>query len=192
VSEVTETANLASSYCPRCDPERDPSREILTVRWCHEHQPTCEGADDERANVGRVALGSAGEANADTNRPWCELVHRAGRSKPPGSRGETHRMGTTLVSGVARGVAVGALAVVLTLDASIQEFAELVSLSDDARRERFHLPPACAPIISAVKPAVPNSSRLTVFVECSTPTTAPPSPIEPTSWTNESVTGPVS
>ncbi len=89
-----------------------------------------------------------------------------------------------MASGVARGVAVGALAIVLALDASMQEFAELVSLSDDARRERFHLPPACTPIIGAVKPAVPNSSRLIVVVGCSAPTT-PSSPIKPTSWTSK-------
>lgn len=84
-------------------------------------------------------------------------------------------------SGAAKGVAVGALALVLTLETSTQEFAALVSLSDEARRERFQLPPACTPIISAVKPAVPTAGRLTVIVECSAPTT--PSPIEPTSWT---------
>ena len=65
-----------------------------------------------------------------------------------------------MLIGVAKGVAVGALALVLTLDASVQEFAELVSMPDDARRERFHLPSACTPIVSAVKPAGPNSSRL--------------------------------
>jgi hypothetical protein len=77
---------------------------------------------------------------------------------------------------------VAALALVLTLDASVQEFAELVSLSDEARRERFQLPPACTPIIGAVKPAVPNSSRVTVIVDCSAGTIAPSSPIEPVSW----------
>jgi hypothetical protein len=82
---------------------------------------------------------------------------------------------------VTKGLAVGVLALVLTLDASVQEFAELVSLSDEARRERFHLPPACMPIIGAVKPAVPNSSRLTIFVNCSDETIAPSSPIEPAS-----------
>ena len=81
----------------------------------------------------------------------------------------------------AKGITVGALALVLTLDASFQEFAELVSLSDDARRERFHLPPACTPIVSAVKPASPNLSRLTVFVECNTWTPTPSAPIEPAS-----------
>ena len=87
-----------------------------------------------------------------------------------------------MLIGVAKGVALGALALVLTLDASVQEFAEIVSLSDEARRERFHLPPACTPIVSAMKPAAPNSSRLTIFVDCSTWTTAPSSPIEPASW----------
>ena len=78
------------------------------------------------------------------------------------------------------GSAVGVLA--LVLDASVQDFAELVSLPDDARRERFHLPPACTPIVSAVKPTGANSSRLTVFVDCSDGTTATSSPIEPAFW----------
>src|SRR5256885_5446069 len=81
VSELTDTPNLASSYCPRCEPERDPVREILTVCWCDEHRPTCEGADDARAIVGGGVLASTGEVNAATNRPWCELVHRAVRSE---------------------------------------------------------------------------------------------------------------
>lgn len=82
--------------------------------------------------------------------------------------------------GLAKAVIVGAL--LLTLDASIQEFAELVSLSASARRERFHLPPACTPVISAVRPAAPNASRLVVFVDCGATPTVPSSPIEPTSW----------
>jgi len=82
---------------------------------------------------------------------------------------------------VAKGFAIGVLALALTLDASVQEFAELVSLSDEARRERFHLPPACTPIIGAVKPAGPNSSRVTVIVDCGVETIAPSSPIAPAS-----------
>lgn len=86
-----------------------------------------------------------------------------------------------MLIGVAKGVTVGALALVLTLDASVQEFAELVSLPDDARRERFHLPPARTPIIGAVKPEVPNSSRVTVIVDCGAETIAPSSTIAPAS-----------
>ena len=80
---------------------------------------------------------------------------------------------------------VGALAFVLTLDTSTQEFAELISLSDDARRERFRLPPTCTPIVSAVKPAALSGSRLTVFVDCRDPLTVPSSPMKPASWRNE-------
>jgi len=90
-----------------------------------------------------------------------------------------------MLIGVAKGVTVGALALVLTLDASVQEFAELVSLPDHARRERFQLPSACTPIVSAVKPAGPTSSRLTVFVDCSDGTTVTSSPIEPASLTDK-------
>jgi hypothetical protein len=86
-----------------------------------------------------------------------------------------------MLTRVAKGLAVSVLALVLTLDASIQEFAELVSLSDEARRERFHLSPACTPIIGAVMPAIPNSSRVTVFVNCSGEPTAPSPLIEPAS-----------
>lgn len=77
VSELTETPNCSVAYCPGCDPWRDPVQEILTVSWCDEHRPTCGGPDDERANVGGMILGSAAEAEAVTNRPWCEFVHRA-------------------------------------------------------------------------------------------------------------------
>src|SRR5215470_20244343 len=89
------------------------------------------------------------------------------------------------VVGFVRGVVVGVLALVLTLNASVQEFIELISLSDDGRRERLRLPPGCTPIISAVKPAAQNASRLTVLVDCRTPPTVPSSPVKPASWRNE-------
>ena len=89
-----------------------------------------------------------------------------------------------MLIGVAKGITLGALALVLTLDASVQEFAELVSLPDDERRERFHLSSTCTPIVSAVKREDPNSTRLTVFVECSAGTAATSSLIEPASWTD--------
>ena len=87
--------------------------------------------------------------------------------------------------GVAKGMAIGALALVLTLDASVQEFVELIALSDDARRERFDLPSSCIPIISAVRAAAPSASRLVVFVDCTALTTGSSSPIESTSWNDK-------
>jgi len=76
VSELAETPNLAASYCPGCAPERDPIEEILAVRWCDTHQPAVGGLDDETATVSQATAYPSGEAEAATNRPWCELVHR--------------------------------------------------------------------------------------------------------------------
>ena len=76
VSELAETPDLAASYCPGCAPERDPIEEILAVRWCDVHQPAVGGLDDERATVSTDTLCSSVDAEAATNRPWCELVHR--------------------------------------------------------------------------------------------------------------------
>jgi hypothetical protein len=86
-----------------------------------------------------------------------------------------------MLTRVTTSVAVGVLAIVLTLDASMEEFTELVSLSDDARRERFNLAPACLPIVSAVKAAESGPGRVTVFVDCRA-WTPQPSAIEPSSW----------
>jgi hypothetical protein len=83
---------------------------------------------------------------------------------------------------VVKGCAVGALALVLILDASVQEFAELVSLSSNARRERFNLPAACTPTVSAVKSTGPSSSRLTVFVDCGAGTARDSQSGDPVSW----------
>jgi hypothetical protein len=71
-------------YCPGCQPQADPIREILVQHWCEAHAPTLNGADD-------TAVGSTGEpggrdesAGCD-NRRWCELFHgRAQRSDAGG------------------------------------------------------------------------------------------------------------
>lgn len=77
MSEINETPSLASAYCPGCEPTRDPLKEILVVQWCVHHQPSFESPDDERATLGRGVLNSMGEAEGDSNRVWCELLHRS-------------------------------------------------------------------------------------------------------------------
>src|SRR5262249_12130092 len=80
---------LSSLYCPGCDRERDPLREILTVHWCDAHRPRSDGVDDRRTTLGRRELSAFPDAEAETNRLWCELFHRtlnqskrARRSRP--------------------------------------------------------------------------------------------------------------
>ena len=71
-------------YCPGCEPETDPMRELLEQRWGPTHAPAWDGADDLLVAAAARPGGSA-EAGGEDNRRWCELIHRAP------SRGVTHR-----------------------------------------------------------------------------------------------------
>ena len=73
-------------YCPGCEPETDPMRELLELRWCPSHAPAWDGTDDILVAATSRAGGSA-EAGGEDNRRWCELIHR----ESPSARGVTHR-----------------------------------------------------------------------------------------------------
>ena len=61
-------------YCPTCEPETDPTRELVELRWCPTHTPAWGGTDD--LLVAASALpGGSGEAGGEDNRRWCELIH---------------------------------------------------------------------------------------------------------------------
>lgn len=70
--------------------------------------------------------------------------------------------------GVARASFV-ALLLLLTLEMSASEFAELQSLSDEGRRARLGLPDGCTPGISAMRPAVARFRQLIVLIACKSP-----------------------
>lgn len=71
---LTDTPVVARSYCPGCEPDTDPVREILDVRWCDAHTPARDGPDDAVVASDAYLSGSA-EAGGDVNRRWCELLH---------------------------------------------------------------------------------------------------------------------
>jgi hypothetical protein len=103
-NDSTHISFLSSLYCPGCDTERDPLREILTVHWCDAHRPRSDGLDDRRTTLGRSELCAFPDAEADTNRLWCELLHRtlnrskpARRSRPP-SRTPGRQPGRALIT----------------------------------------------------------------------------------------------
>ena len=75
MAELDDSPTIAFAYCPACDPERDPIRELLTVH-CLAHEPKSDGVDDASARVGTDFLVSTGEIDAETNRRWCQLLHR--------------------------------------------------------------------------------------------------------------------
>lgn len=58
------TKDLSVAYCPGCEPERDPTREILVARWCPDHHaPDTVGLDDAAVQVPSVGAGIASEAD---------------------------------------------------------------------------------------------------------------------------------
>ena len=71
---LPDTPCVARAYCPGCEPDADPSDEILDVRWCESHSPARDGADDEVVIASAYISGSA-EAGGDDNRRWCDILH---------------------------------------------------------------------------------------------------------------------
>jgi hypothetical protein len=73
--DIQDTPAVARMYCPGCEPEADPTSEILDVHWCQRHSPLGDGLDD--GLVGAVAyLSGSVEAGGEDNRRWCEILHR--------------------------------------------------------------------------------------------------------------------
>jgi hypothetical protein len=72
---IPDTPSAARMYCPGCEPEADPTHEILDVRWCESHSPVRGGLDDDAVGAAAYLSGSS-EAGGDDNRRWCELFHR--------------------------------------------------------------------------------------------------------------------
>jgi hypothetical protein len=75
---IRDTPSVARPYCPACEPDTDPSSEILDVRWCSAHTPASSGVDDEAVAMESYPAGS-GEAGGEDNRRWCALFHREAR-----------------------------------------------------------------------------------------------------------------
>jgi hypothetical protein len=75
-----DAAVVARSYCPGCEPDADPTREILDVRWCDAHLPSRDGSQDAVVTSDAFLSGSA-EAGGDANRRWCEMFHGAWKAR---------------------------------------------------------------------------------------------------------------
>lgn len=73
---MIETPSLSRFYCPGCEPEADPSRDILEVHRCWRHPALDAGSED--ASVTTSAPTST-EAGGESNRLWCEFFHRDAR-----------------------------------------------------------------------------------------------------------------
>ena len=75
---IPDTPAIGRMYCPGCEPDVDPTLEILDVRWCESHAPPGAGLDDALVVATAYVSGSA-EAGGEDNRRWCEVLHRRRR-----------------------------------------------------------------------------------------------------------------
>ncbi len=71
---------VSRAYCPGCEPEADPTAEVLDVRYCERHAPERDGRDDDAVRSQQYLSGSA-EAGGEENRLWCDFVHRREEKK---------------------------------------------------------------------------------------------------------------
>ncbi len=72
---MQDTAYMGRPYCPECEPNADPSVDILETRYCGTHGPSIDGLDD--AGVSREHyLSGSNEAGGRDNQIWCDWVHR--------------------------------------------------------------------------------------------------------------------
>jgi hypothetical protein len=79
VSEyLADSPVVARAWCPGCEPVADPTLEILDIRYCDTHAPARVGSDDAVVTSEGYVSGST-EAGGESNRLWCELLHREPR-----------------------------------------------------------------------------------------------------------------
>lgn len=70
-----DTPIISRLYCPGCEPEADPIKDILDIFWCETHMPSREGALDRVVTPAGYISGS-GECGGDDNRKVCDFIHR--------------------------------------------------------------------------------------------------------------------
>lgn len=74
---LADTPDLSEKWCPLCAPDRDPSREILEVKYCYAHVPVRTGVDDGVITETNISSQSGtGESEGETNRLMSDLLKK--------------------------------------------------------------------------------------------------------------------
>lgn len=63
---------MTRPYCPDCEPEADPTKDMLILFWCHRHQPSNDGEADAAV---RFEGTTNNEAGGESNAAWCAFIH---------------------------------------------------------------------------------------------------------------------
>ena len=75
-----DTRVMSANWCPVCEPDKDPSVEILQVLYCAKHPNPGTGGQDRGSADGQVIgggyLSGSAAAGSFDNRQACEVLHR--------------------------------------------------------------------------------------------------------------------
>lgn len=74
---MAETENVARRWCPSCEPERDPTREILQVLWCPTHYPRTSGSEDAKVRFGPGLSSTDSEADGEDCAKFARALREA-------------------------------------------------------------------------------------------------------------------
>lgn len=70
---IPDSPRLGRSWCPGCDPNLDPTREILETSYCPTHKPELVGSEDAVVSLDGLLSGT-GEADGHDCREMARLV----------------------------------------------------------------------------------------------------------------------
>lgn len=73
---IIETPSLGVRWCPVCEPDRDPTREILDTAYCGPHFPVRDGSADAGTGDSRHLTATA-EADGYDCRMVMALITRS-------------------------------------------------------------------------------------------------------------------
>jgi hypothetical protein len=76
---LADTPDLGKKWCPSCEPDRDPSAEILDTQYCIVHTPITTGqADGLTPPVANYSWNYAGDVDPETQRAWADFIRSNG------------------------------------------------------------------------------------------------------------------
>jgi len=74
-SAIPDSPMVAQAWCPGCDADVDPSRDLVYTRWCDAHQPEVGGAEDRRVTTREgFSLHAPAEADDATCRAFADAI----------------------------------------------------------------------------------------------------------------------
>ena len=79
---LPDTGDLSRKWCPKCEPDADPSREILSVQYCVMHPMDRSGADDAVIIDSNVTSQSGtSDSEGYTNKLMSDLLKKCKKKK---------------------------------------------------------------------------------------------------------------